>query len=171
MASSDKTIQMSTKPNALLDKFNAECTNYLQSELNIRLLSSSSSATNKSVAFEHYLAEYQQCIDEQINFVNYTNEQIALLDALKSYEIMIDKFLERLKSTHEYELKQNEVFEQILHELTKINPSSKDERIRLIEQIDELIAYKAKIIDHTADNKSTTNKLIAKSSDTFKNIL
>ncbi|CAF2741295.1 unnamed protein product [Rotaria sp. Silwood2] len=148
MASSDKTIQISTKSNTVLDKFNAECPTYLQSKLNIRLLSSSSSSLiNKSVAFDYYLAEYQRCIDEQMNFVNYINEQIVLLDTLKS------------------------LFEQILHELTKINPSNKDERIRLIKQIDELIAYKAKIIDHTVDNNSSTNNLKAKSSDAFKNIL
>ncbi|CAF2308262.1 unnamed protein product [Rotaria sp. Silwood2] len=158
MASSDKTIQISTKSNTVLDKFNAECPTYLQSKLNIRLLSSSSSSlTNKLVAFDYYLAEYQRCIDEQMNFVNYINEQIVLLDTLKSCEITIDKFLE--------------LFEQILHELTKINPSNKDERIRLIKQIDELIAYKAKIIDHTVDNNSSTNNLKAKSSDAFKNIL
>jgi len=108
--------------NAILDKFNTECTTYLNSELNTHLLTSTSS-TNKSAisaATEYYLVEYQRCINEQMNFVNYVNEQIASLDALKSCEISIDKFLERLKAIHEYELKQNEIFEQILHELTKI---------------------------------------------------
>ncbi|CAF0886213.1 unnamed protein product [Rotaria sordida] len=75
MASSDKTIQFSTKSNTLLDTFNAKYTIYLQSELNI--------------------PEYQWRIDEQI----------ALLDTLKLCKITIDKFLERLKSIHEYELK------------------------------------------------------------------
>jgi hypothetical protein len=102
--------------NTLLDKFNTECTAYLNSELNIRLLSS---LTDKTAASEYYLTEYQRCIDEQMNFVNYINEQIASLDALKSCEIAIDTFIERLRSIHEYELKQNEIFEQILHELTK----------------------------------------------------
>ncbi|CAF1000284.1 unnamed protein product [Rotaria sordida] len=63
------------------------------------------------------------------------------------------------------------ILEQILHELTKINLSNKDERILLIGQIDGLIAYKVNIIGLIADNNPTTNKLIAKSSDTFKNIL
>jgi len=102
--------------NTLLDKFNTECTAYLNSELNTRLLSS---LTDKTAASEYYLTEYQRCIDEQMNFVNYINEQIASLDALKSCEIAIDTFIERLRSIHEYELKQNEIFEQILHELTK----------------------------------------------------
>jgi hypothetical protein len=102
--------------NAILNKFNTECTTYLNSELNTRLLSSTIS-TDKS---EYYLVEYQRCIDEQMNFINYINEQIASLDALKSCEIAIDTFMERLKAIHEYELKQNEIFEQILHELTKI---------------------------------------------------
>jgi hypothetical protein len=104
--------------NTLLDKFNAEYTAYLNSELNTRLLTSISS-TDKSAASEYYLAEYQRCIDEQMNFINYINEQISSLDALKSCEIAIDTFIERLKAIHEYELKQNEIFEQILHELTK----------------------------------------------------
>jgi len=103
--------------NTILDKFNTECTTYLNSELNTHLLTSKSSI---STASEYYLIEYQRCIDEQMNFVNYVNEQIASLDALKSCEISIDKFIERLKAIHEYELKQNEIFEQILHELTKI---------------------------------------------------
>jgi DNA polymerase III epsilon subunit-like protein len=103
--------------NTILDKFNTECTTYLNSELNTHLLTSKSSI---STASEYYLIEYQRCIDEKMNFFNYVNEQIASLDALKSCEISIDKFIERLKAIHEYELKQNEIFEQILHELTKI---------------------------------------------------
>jgi hypothetical protein len=103
--------------NTILDKFNTECTTYLNSELNTHLLTSTSSI---STASEYYLIEYQRCIDEQMNFINYVNEQIASLDALKSCEMSIDKFIERLKAIHEYELKQNEIFEQILHELTKI---------------------------------------------------
>jgi hypothetical protein len=104
--------------NTLLDKFKTECTAYLNSELNTHLLAPS--VTDKSTASEYYLTEYQRCIDEQMNFVNYINEQIGSLDALKSCEIAIDTFLERLKAIQEYELKQNEIFEQILHELTKI---------------------------------------------------
>jgi 5,10-methylenetetrahydrofolate reductase len=106
--------------NTILDKFNKECTAYINSELNTRLLASSSSSTDKSASCQHYFNEYQRCIDKQMNFVNYINEQQASLDALKSCETAIDTFTERLKAIHEYELKQNEVFEQILHELTKI---------------------------------------------------
>jgi hypothetical protein len=79
-ASSDKPVQHST----ILDKFNAECSSYVNSELNTRLLTSSS--TDKSAissAYECYLAEYQRCIDEQMSFVNYINEQMASLDGLK----------------------------------------------------------------------------------------
>ncbi len=107
--------------NAILDQFNAECTTHLNSELNTHFLASSSSlVTDKSSAAEYYLAEYQRCLDEQMNFVHYINEQLASLDALKACEKAIDTFIERLKAIHEYELKQNEIFEQILHELTKI---------------------------------------------------
>jgi 5,10-methylenetetrahydrofolate reductase len=106
--------------NTILDKFNTECTAYINSELNTRLLASSSSSTDKSASCQHYFNEYQRCIDKQMNFVNYINEQQASLDALKSCETAIDTFTERLKAIHEYELKQIEVFEQILHELTKI---------------------------------------------------
>ncbi|CAF1209040.1 unnamed protein product [Adineta steineri] len=202
-----------------LDNFNAECTTYFNSEFNTRLLSSSS--TDKSTACEYYLAEYQRCMNEQKNFINYIHEQRNLIDNLKSCETTIDTFLERLKIIHEYELKQNEIFEQILHELTKINPSkrnlldnlkscettidiflerlkiiheyelkqneifeqilheltkinpsSKEERIRLLGQIDELIASKPKLTGNITDNNpTTTTKLMAKSSDTFKIIL
>ncbi|CAF1352785.1 unnamed protein product [Adineta steineri] len=154
-----------------LDNFNAECTTYFNSEFNTRLLSSSS--TDKSTACEYYLAEYQRCMNEQKNFINYIHGQKNLLDNLKSCETTIDTFLERLKIIHEYELKQNEIFEQILHELTKINPSSKEERIRLLGQIDELIASKPKLTGNITDNNptTTTTKLMAKSSDTFKIIL
>jgi len=105
--------------NMTVEKFNAECRTYLNSELNTRLLLLISSI-DKSTASEYYLTEYQRCINEQMNFVHYMNEQIASLDTLKSCEINIDIFIERLKAIHEYELKQNEIFEQILHELTKI---------------------------------------------------
>jgi hypothetical protein len=80
-ASSDKAAQYSTISNGILDKFNAECTAYLNSELNTRLLTSSSSS-DKS-ASEYYLGEYQRCINEQMSFVNYINEQMASLDGLK----------------------------------------------------------------------------------------
>jgi hypothetical protein len=117
-ASSDKPSQVSTMSNTLLDKFNGECNEYLNSELNTRLLSTDKLSI--SAASEYYLTEYQRCIDDQMNFVNYIDEQMSSLDALKSCEIAIDTFLERLKSIHEYELKQNDIFEQILHELTKM---------------------------------------------------
>ncbi|CAF2683370.1 unnamed protein product [Rotaria sp. Silwood2] len=156
--------------NTIIDKFNTECTAYLNSELNTRLLAISSISIDKTTS-EHYLNEYKQCLDEQMNFVNYINEQMESLNSLKSCETAIDKFLERLKAIHEYELKQNEIFEHILHELTKINPSSKEERRRLLEQIDELIAYKTKLTNVDDTDKTTTNKLPANSSDTFKNIL
>jgi hypothetical protein len=104
---------------SIIDKFNIECTAYLNSELNIRLTTSSSILTDKTTA-EYYLAEYKRCIDEQMNFINYINEQMESLNTLKSCETAIDIFLERLKAIHAYELKKNELFEQILHELTKI---------------------------------------------------
>ena len=100
-----------------IDKFNTECHGYLKSELNVRLLSLLS-ATDKSTASEYYFAEYQRCLNEQMNFVNYITEQQVFLDTLKSCEATIDTFLERLKAVHEYELKQNDLFEQILNELT-----------------------------------------------------
>ena len=102
----------------IIDKFNAECTAYLNSELKNRLLTSSSILTDKTIS-EHYLTEYQQCLTEQANFVNYINEQMNSLNALKSCEAAIDSFSERLKAIHTYELKQTEMFERILHELTK----------------------------------------------------
>jgi hypothetical protein len=95
-----------------VNKFNDECTTYLNSELHTRLLSLTS--TDKSTASEYYLNEYQRCINEQMNFVNYINEQITCLDTLKSCEIGIDTFMERLKAIHEYELKQkNNILEWI----------------------------------------------------------
>lgn len=115
MTSSDISSQFSAKTKDLLNKFNAEADEYLHSELSHRLLSS----RNKSSELEFYLAEYQRCIDEKINVMQYINEQTALFDSLKSCETAIDTFLERLKSAHEFELKQNEIFEQILYELTK----------------------------------------------------
>jgi len=105
--------------NTIIDKFNTECAAYLKSELNTRLTTSSSILTDKTTS-GYYLTEYKQCIDEQSNFVNYINEQMESLNSLKSCETAIDTFIERLKAIHEYELKQNEIFEQILHELTKI---------------------------------------------------
>ena len=105
--------------NSIVDKFSTECTSYVNSELNTRLLTCSSS-TDKSAASQYYFNEYQRCTDQQTNFVNYINEQQASLDALKSCETAIDTFSERLKAVHEYELKQNEIFEQILNQLTKI---------------------------------------------------
>jgi len=104
---------------SIIDKFHTECTAYLNSELNIRLTTSSSILTDKTTS-EYYLAEYKRCIDEQMNFINYINEQMESLNTLKSCETAIDTFLERLKAIHAYEFKKNELFEQILHELTKI---------------------------------------------------
>lgn len=101
--------------NSIIDKFNTDCTEYLNSELNTRL----PILTDKIIS-DHYLTEYKRCIDEKLNFTNYINEQIQSLNTLKSYENTIDSFLERLKTIHNYELKQNELFEKILHELTKI---------------------------------------------------
>ncbi|CAF3789453.1 unnamed protein product [Rotaria sp. Silwood1] len=138
--------------NTIIDKFNIECITYLNS----RLFEILSILIDKKI-FEHYLNEYKQCLDEQMNFIHYINEQIESLNFLKFYEISIDKFLERLKFIHEYELKQNEIFEQILHELTNINSSNKEKRQQLLEQIDELITYKIKLIN--------TDKTI---NDTFK---
>lgn len=103
--------------NAIIEQFNTECSEYLNSELNIHLLSSSS--TDKTTISEYYLNEYQRCIDEQKHFVNYMNEQLNSLESLKACETSLDRFMERLKSVHDYELKQNELFEQILQELTK----------------------------------------------------
>ncbi|CAF1245078.1 unnamed protein product [Adineta steineri] len=128
----------------IIDKFNTECTDYLNSQLNTHLLASPSVLINKTIS-NYYLNEYQRCINEQSNFINYINEQTACLNTLKSCENNIDVFTQRLKSIHEYELKQNEIFEQILHELTKISSSSKEERLRLLEQTDELITFKAKL--------------------------
>ncbi|CAF0779594.1 unnamed protein product [Adineta steineri] len=128
----------------IIDKFNTECTDYLNSQLNTHLLASPSVLINKTIS-NYYLNEYQRCIKEQSNFINYINEQTSFLNTLKSCENNIDVFIQRLKSIHEYELKQNEIFEQILHELTKINPSSKEERLQVLEQIDELITFKAKL--------------------------
>lgn len=102
--------------NSIIEKFNSECTNYLNSELNTHLFASSIDKTTS----EHYLNEYKQCLDEQTNFTNYINEQIESINKLKACETAIDSFLARLKSIHEYESKQNEIFEQILNELTKI---------------------------------------------------
>jgi hypothetical protein len=105
--------------NTIVDKFNVECAAYLNSELHTRLTTSSSILTDKTTS-EYYFTEYKRCIDEQSNFINYINEHMESLNTLKSCETAIDTFMKRLKTIHEYELKQNEVFEQILHELTKI---------------------------------------------------
>jgi hypothetical protein len=99
----------------IIEKFQSECTAYI----NTRLLASSSILIDKTTS-EYYLNEYKRCINEQMNFVNYINEQLESLNTLKSSEIAIDTFLKRLQAIHEYELKQNEIFEQILHELTTI---------------------------------------------------
>lgn len=114
-----RTAPDSTMFKSILDRFHAECEESLRSELNTRLLASSLSATDKTASI-YYLTEYQRCVDEQNGFDGYIREQIASLDALKSCETAIDTFLERLKAIHDYEWKQNEVFEQILHELTKL---------------------------------------------------
>ena len=99
--------------NTIIDKFNNQCTAYLNSELENRLTISSTILSDKTIS------EFKQCIDEQMNFVNYITEQIDILNSLKSCESTIDTFVERLQTIHEYELKQNELFEQILNELTK----------------------------------------------------
>ncbi len=116
----NEPFQFSNMTDIIIDKFNTECTAYLNSELNTRLTTSSSSILTDKTTSEYYLTEYKQCIDEQSNFINYINEQMESLNSLKSCETAIDTFIERLKAIHEYELKQNEIFEQILHELTKI---------------------------------------------------
>lgn len=107
---------------AFIEKFTDECGAHLKAELNARLLLSS--ATDKSAASEHYLAEYQRCVDEQTNFVNYLAEQKASLDALRACDASIEAFRARLKAVHEYELKQNELFEHILNELTTMVSNS-----------------------------------------------
>ncbi len=55
--------------------------------------------------------------------------------------------------------------------LSPQNPSSKEEHLRLLEQIDELIAYKSKLTDIGGNNKGISIKLAPNLSDTFKNIL
>ena len=118
--------------NAIIEQFNTECSEYLNSELNIHLLSSSS--TDKTTISEYYLNEYQRCIDEQKHFDNYMNEQLNSLESLKACETSLDRFMERLKSVHDYELKQNELFEQILQELTKtvIKLNEKEKKTNLL---------------------------------------
>lgn len=101
----------------LLDRCHHQCEEYLHTELNQHLLMVSKSM-NKGMS-NHYLTEYQRCLDEENSFRDYIHEQLTCLDALKSSEMALDAFLQRLKTIHEYELKQNEVFEQVLHELTK----------------------------------------------------
>ena len=118
-ASVERAATDSTMFKSILDRFHVECDESLRSELNTRLLASSLSAMDKTASI-YYLTEYQRCVDEQNGFDSYIREQIASLEALKSCEIAIDTFLERLKAIHDYEWKQNEVFEQILHELTKL---------------------------------------------------
>ena len=117
-ASAERVTTDSTMFKSVLDRFHTECEEYLRSELNTRLLASAA-ATDKTASI-HYLTEYQRCVNEQTSFASYIREQMASLDGLKSSEIAIDTFLERLRAIHEYEWKQNEVFEQILHELTKM---------------------------------------------------
>lgn len=99
----------------LVDKFNAECTAYLHSKLQTHLLSTA----DPTAGCQYYFTEYQRCMDEQRNAVQYMEEQLASLEALKSCETTIDAFFERLKAVHQYERKQNEIFEQILHQLNK----------------------------------------------------
>lgn len=99
----------------ILEKFNAECTAYLHSKLQTQLLSTA----DPTAVCQYYFTEYQRCMDEQKTVVNYMEEQLASLEALKSCETTIDAFFERLKAVHQYERKQNEIFEQILHQLTK----------------------------------------------------
>ena len=118
-ASAERAATDSTMSKSILDRFHAECEESLRSELNTRLLASSSSATDKTASI-YYLTEYQRCMDEGNGFDSYIREQMASLEALKSCEIAIDTFLERLQAIHDCEWKHNEVFEQILHELTKL---------------------------------------------------
>ena len=99
--------------NTIIEKFQTECTEYI----NTRLLASSTILNDKTTS-EYYLNEYKRCINEQTNVINYLNEQIESLNNLKSSEIEIDRFIQRIKSIHEFELKQNEIFELILRELT-----------------------------------------------------
>ena len=101
----------------IMDKFRNQCEEYFDSEIKKRFFTSSQ--LNKTIT-NHYLTEYQRCIDEQNHFENYIHEQMNSLESLKSFETTIDSFVERLKTIHDYESKQNEVFEQILHELTKM---------------------------------------------------
>lgn len=99
--------------NTIVEKFQNECSTYL----NTRLSSSSRIFTDQTTS-EYYLNEYKRCVDEQMNFIHYLTEQIDSLNHLKSSEMAIDTLSEHLQAAHEYELKQNELLEQILRELT-----------------------------------------------------
>ena len=118
----------------VLEKFNADCEEYYHAELSSRLLAQSSAA--RQASSDYYLHELQRCVDEQTNCAQYMQEQITSLESLKSCESSIDAFLGRLKAVHEYELKQNDIFEHILHELTKLvrgegGRRGEDERVLL----------------------------------------
>lgn len=99
----------------ILEKFHAECTERIQSELGTRL----SSTADQTAVCEYYFTEYQRCMNEEKNLIDYFNEQLTVLEDLKSCETSMDAFLERLKAVHQYERRQNEIFEQILRQLTK----------------------------------------------------
>lgn len=102
----------------LLDRFHHQCEDYLHTQLNTHVFKESSKPMDKTKS-NFYLNEYQRCLNDENLFIEYIREQMTTLDALKASEVAIDTFLQRLKAIHEYELKQNEVFEQILHELAK----------------------------------------------------
>ena len=99
--------------NTIIEKFENQCTNYFSTHL-----PSSSSILIDQTTSEYYLNEYKRCFDEQKHFVDYLTEQIQSLNALKSCEMAIDTLSEHLRVAHEFEIKQNELFEQILRELT-----------------------------------------------------
>ena len=108
--------------NTIIENFQNECSTYLSTRL-----SSASSILTDQTTSEYYLNEYKRCVDEQMNFVNYLTEQIDSLNSLKSCEMAIDTLSERLQAAHDYEIKQNELLEQILRELTTTvrSPSSR----------------------------------------------
>lgn len=113
-----------------IKRFRDQSQDYCNSLLNQRFLSSDK--VNQKIT-NHYLTEYQRCVDEENRFESYLREQINTLESLKSCESTIDLFLQRLRNITEYEMKQNEVFEQILHELTKM--------VRFLVQINFLLIF------------------------------
>lgn len=95
----------------ILEKFHTECTQCIQLGLSTQLSSTAVS--------EHYFNEYQRCLNEEKHLVDYFQEQLKILEDFKSCETSLDVFLERLMAVHQYERRQNEIFEQILRQLTK----------------------------------------------------